>query len=144
MASERQFIKCIKCEETMDVLMVAEVEIDRCPGCGGLWLDGGEIKLLAAKPAEALNEIRAIDNYTPSVNPTDRGLTAGVLDKPCPGCSGKLTHAIFGSTAVEHCNACDGIYVDSDELQKAMALVDTTAATTIVALAKSVETSGEI
>jgi len=128
----------------MQPLVVVGVEIDRCGGCGGLWLDEGEVKALAAQPADALNQVRAVDNQSSSVNPTDIGLPEGLLDKPCPACAGKLTHAVFGSTGVEHCNSCHGIYVDRGELQKAMQLVDTTEATTIVALARSVETSGTI
>ena len=128
----------------MKPIVVAGVEIDRCEGCGGLWLDGGEIKELAQKPADALSEVQAIDNESASVNPTNPGLSPEVLDKPCPACGGKLTHAVFASTGVEHCNGCQGLFLDRGELQKAMALVDTTAATTIVALAKSVETAGTL
>ena len=128
----------------MEPLVVVGVEIDRCPGCGGIWLDAGEIKSLAAQPAEALNQITELDHQSPSVNSTERGLAKDALEKPCPACGGKLAHAIFGGTVVEHCNGCQGLYVDRGELQKAMELVDTTAATTIVALAKSVETSGTI
>ena len=124
--------------------MVVNVEIDYCAGCGGIWLDEGEIKALAAQPADALNQVRAFDNQVASVNATDPGLTEGLLNKPCPACKGKLTHAVFSGTGVEHCNSCHGIFVDRGELQKAMQLVDTTEATTIVALARSVETSGTL
>lgn len=136
--------KCIKCDQGMQALMVVNVEIDFCTGCGGIWLDEGEIKALAAMPAEALNQVRSIDNQIASVNPVDPGAVDGIVDKPCPACGGKLTNAEFSGTNVEHCNGCHGIFVDRGELQKAMQLVDTTEATTIVALARSVSTSGSL
>lgn len=141
MAEQR---KCIKCDQGMQPLEVVGVEIDFCSGCGGIWLDEGEIKALAAAPGATLDQVRALDNQIASVNPVDPGKVASTLDKPCPACGGKLTHAEFADTGVEHCNGCHGIFVDRGELQKAMQLVDTTAATTIVALARSVETSGTL
>ena len=135
---------CIKCGETLRPVEVAGVEVDYCAGCGGIWLDEGEIRALAARPAETLHEIRAIDHQIADFHPTDPGLSAGLLDKPCPACGGKLTHATFGNTGVEHCNACHGIFVDRGELEKAMQLAQSNAATTIVALARSVETSGTL
>lgn len=128
----------------MQPLEIVGVEIDFCSGCGGIWLDEGEIKALAAQPASALDQVRSLDNQIASVNPVAPGKSAETLSKPCPACGGKLTNAEFSGTNVEHCNGCHGIFVDRGELQKAMQLVDTTEATTIVALAKSVSTSGSL
>jgi Zn-finger nucleic acid-binding protein len=128
----------------MQPLLVVGVEIDFCTGCGGIWLDEGEIKALAAAPAVTLDQVRALDNQIPSVNPVDPGKSTATINKPCPACGGKLTNAEFSGTNVEHCNGCHGIFVDRGELQRTMQLVDTTEATTIVALARSVETSGEL
>jgi Zn-finger nucleic acid-binding protein len=125
----------------MEPLFVVGVEIDRCAKCGGLWLDVGEIKQLAQAPDDAMVQAGEIHL---AVSPTESGLTDGLLDKPCPACGGKLTHAVFDETGVEQCSACHGIYLDRGELQNAMDLVDTNQATTIVALAKSVETSGTL
>lgn len=123
---------------------VVGVEIDHCPGCAGVWLDEGEIKALAARPAESAKQLEAIDAEIANYNPTNPGIVPEVLEKPCPACGGKLTHAVFGPTAIEACNGCHGIFIDRGELQKTMTLVDTTEATTIVALARSVQTSGTL
>lgn len=134
---------CIKCGETLQPLEVVGVEIDCCGGCGGIWLDEGEVKALAAQPAETAAKVSMFEQDAGGqFTPTDPGVSAEALAKPCPACGGKLTHALFGPTAIEHCNGCHGIFVDRGELDKAMRLVDTTEATTIVALAKSVQTSG--
>lgn len=135
---------CIKCGEALVPREILGVEIDHCPGCGGLWLDDGEVKALAAHPVEALTQLDALEAQIAGFTATDPGMPPGVLDRPCPACGGKLTHAVFGPTALEHCNGCHGIFVDRGELDKAMKLVDTTAATTIVALARSVQTSGTL
>lgn len=128
---------CIKCDESLEVHEVLDVEVDLCPGCGGMWLDAGEIKKLAQTPADALEQVAKIDK-------SKKGKSADVIDTPCPACNGKLMIATFGPTSIEHCSACGGVFLDRGELEKAMRLVDSTEATTIVALARSVSTSGEL
>ena len=128
---------CIKCDNTLDAKTILDVEVDVCPGCGGMWLDDGEIKLLAQKPGDALKQAKKLEKGK-------SGNARDVVDSPCPACEGKLMIASFGPTNIEHCSGCGGIFLDRGELEKAMRLVDSTEATTIVALARSVSTSGEL
>lgn len=37
---------CPNCQTLMDKTVVAKVIIDKCPSCGGAWLDAGELDLL--------------------------------------------------------------------------------------------------
>lgn len=136
--------ECIKCGKTMAPHVILDIEIDHCPGCGGMWLDDGEIRALASRPTEALGQLGSLESHIAGFTATDPGMVQTVLDTPCPACGGKLLHAVFGPTVIEHCSSCHGIFIDRGELEKAMKLVDTTAATTIVALARSVQTSGTL
>ena len=45
-ASEESARPCPNDGETMKKDVVENVVIDRCPRCGGVWLDGGELELI--------------------------------------------------------------------------------------------------
>ena len=40
--------RCLDCDLALDLLVRQGVEIDRCPGCGGIWLDHDELEVLIA------------------------------------------------------------------------------------------------
>ena len=49
-AKERQehhWMKCPKCGNTLEEIDHQSVMLDRCVGCDGIWLDKGELELLA-------------------------------------------------------------------------------------------------
>ena len=140
---------CIKCGESQQRFAIADVHVDLCPACGGLWLDEDAIRGLARDADAALAKIAEIEESAaeanaearqkrPSTAPPDR------VDVPCPACGAKLTIATLGATRVELCNGCHGIYLDPGELAKAMQLLGGSMKTTVVALARSVHTSGVI
>lgn len=139
---------CIKCNSQQEPIIVLGVEIDRCVSCGGIWLDGGEIKeLIAQRTAPGSDDqLETLITQLASARnaPSSAPPPAADLGTPCPACAGKLTVATFGDTAIEQCNRCDGLYLDRGELAKAMKLVDSGEATTIMALARSVTTEGKI
>ena len=39
-------INCPRCESEMNELIVEHVKVDRCTGCGGVFLDKGELEIL--------------------------------------------------------------------------------------------------
>jgi len=139
---------CIKCNSAQEPIVIQGVEIDRCVSCGGIWLDGGEIKELVAQRTDPSSDAQLEASIARLSKARGGGGApageANVATTACPACQGKLTVASFGDANVEQCNACDGIFVDRGELAKAMKLVDTSEATTIMALAKCVTTSGSI
>ena len=42
-------MKCPKCGETLKMRTFQKIEIDQCTGCGGIWLDPGELEQVAEK-----------------------------------------------------------------------------------------------
>jgi len=40
---ELHFMHCAKCGQQMETTTLAEVEVDVCPDCGGIYLDAGEL-----------------------------------------------------------------------------------------------------
>ncbi|MEM0463253.1 zf-TFIIB domain-containing protein [Pyrobaculum sp.] len=43
--------------------IVYEIEVDTCPKCGGVWLDGGELNKLLAKVREYHDEYYSYEDY---------------------------------------------------------------------------------
>jgi hypothetical protein len=39
--------------QPMEAAQVANIAIDRCPSCGGVWLDGGELELVTTAAVQA-------------------------------------------------------------------------------------------
>lgn len=48
-ASERKshYMKCPKCGGTLAEAEFHHIKLDRCPDCHGVWLDNGELEMLA-------------------------------------------------------------------------------------------------
>jgi uncharacterized protein len=49
------FMRCAKCGQTMTTISLTEIDVELCPGCGGMYLDQGELaKLIEANQHGAL------------------------------------------------------------------------------------------
>ncbi len=44
--------RCPKCGATLEDITFQEVQIERCAGCRGIWLDAGELELVTARETE--------------------------------------------------------------------------------------------
>jgi Zn-finger nucleic acid-binding protein len=42
-------MRCPKCGEPLKARSFQKIEIDQCTGCGGIWLDAGELESVAEK-----------------------------------------------------------------------------------------------
>ncbi|MEM1597551.1 MAG: zf-TFIIB domain-containing protein [Pyrobaculum sp.] len=54
---------CPVCGIELRPRIVYDIEIDSCPKCGGVWLDGGELNKLLAKVKEYREEYYSYDEY---------------------------------------------------------------------------------
>ncbi len=108
-------IACVKCKSELEKSIVYEVEVDVCPRCGGLWLDQGEIAMLAAMPDRELADLRAL-HLQPKAAPPPA--VKGALR--CPACPGTLKEITLGSVLVDYCNKCHGFHLDRGELDQAV------------------------
>ena len=43
------YMKCPKCGGSLKERSFQKIEIDQCSGCGGIWLDAGELEQVAEK-----------------------------------------------------------------------------------------------
>ena len=102
---------CPVCENAMITLELADVEIDYCPDCGGIWLDAGELELLLDERAKAkqLLDSFKIDDKSPE------------KARKCPICRKKMRKITVGSSEpallIDKCRGGDGLWFDKGELQ---------------------------
>jgi hypothetical protein len=54
---EVHFMHCPKCGLELEEVLLRGVKIDKCFGCGGLWLDDGELDALTHRPHDDLQAV---------------------------------------------------------------------------------------
>jgi Zn-finger nucleic acid-binding protein len=89
----------------------ADLEIDRCPSCDGIWLDQSEMQKLEAIVEPVFLEIRKI--------PAKIDQLLGLY---CPRCEGrvlmeKADHDRDEKVVVDYCPNCKGVWLDKGELR---------------------------
>jgi len=103
---------CPVCENAMITLELADVEIDYCTDCGGIWLDAGELELLLDDPEKST---RLINSF--KVDPR-------CTEKPhrCPICNKKMQKIIVGTEKpvllIDRCGKGHGLWFDRGELKE--------------------------
>lgn len=106
------------CPACVDVRMLrfkdqrSGLEIDSCPECFGLWFDSEELKLFFESP-DLSRRILAEDALLEETH----GLGESNETRICPACQQSLFLSRLGSTAVDYCLACRGIWLDRRELE---------------------------
>jgi Zn-finger nucleic acid-binding protein len=103
-------VDCPVCRNAMITLELADVEIDHCTGCGGIWLDAGELEQLLGeqeKAGQLLNSFK-VDSTSPEKL------------RKCPICDRKMQKVIVGSgkptLLIDKCRIGDGLWFDKGEL----------------------------
>ena len=102
---------CPACGNAMITLELADVEIDHCVGCGGIWLDAGELELLMDDRQKA-KDLLASFQEPPSQTEKPR---------KCPICDKKMAKIVVGHATpillIDKCRRGDGLWFDHGELQ---------------------------
>jgi Zn-finger nucleic acid-binding protein len=102
---------CPVCGEPLVAFELEGVEIDRCVGCGGTWLDAGE-----------LEQITELAGVTPGrLSDALQAAGAGKHGKRrCPRCGRKLHVITVGdqpAVEIDRCPQGDGLWLDAHEMQ---------------------------
>jgi Zn-finger nucleic acid-binding protein len=102
---------CPVCKNAMITLELADVEIDYCTDCGGIWLDAGELELLLGQPEKAK---QLLDSFKIDSKPAEK-------IRKCPICDKKMQKVIVGPSKpvllIDKCRRSDGLWFDKGELQ---------------------------
>jgi len=110
---------CPLCHEPLVAFELDGVEIDRCVDCGGVWLDAGELELIAGRAGTSPGEISRVLNGA-------RGPRHG--KRRCPRCNRKLQVVqVEGSALVEldRCPAGHGLWLDAGEMESLIGAFET-------------------
>ncbi len=97
-------------EQTIKDLFTS-IQVDCCPSCGGTWFDKGELNQLENIMEVSIVEIRKIPNKNSQ------------LEKlKCPCCNlhptlSKSEHFRDKNVIIDHCEVCQGIWLDKGELE---------------------------
>lgn len=109
-------MNCPACNNTMIILEHEQIEIDYCPACGGVWLDGGELELILDAPDEAH---RLLASFAPNPAPAS-------TPRKCPICRKKMAEVRIGTAEppllIDECKQHHGLWFDKDELQQAVTM----------------------
>ena len=104
-------MQCPKCQAATQTVEYASIEVDRCTGCKGLWLDNLEAEELRAFDGAAL-----VDTGDASV-----GRQYDRIDRiDCPVCHVpmiRMVHARQSHIHFESCPVCYGAFFDAGELR---------------------------
>jgi len=106
---------CPACRKSMLVLELDQVEIDYCPGCGGIWLDSGELELLTAKRQKDDILLNSPAVVVPSREKATR----------CPICRKKMIKILVGpdrSIILDKCAKKHGFWLNKGELESVLRL----------------------
>ncbi len=102
---------CPTCKTAMITLELADVEIDHCVDCGGIWLDAGELEILLGDPDHARSLLTSFREVRDSTEPPRR----------CPICERKMAKVAVGRShpdrLIDKCRRDHGLWFDRGELQ---------------------------
>lgn len=106
-------MRCAKCDAALRRIVIDDVEVDRCDGCGGIWFDSGELRRILSK--KRVDELRSEARARREREEDDarRG--------HCPRCGGAgllVQVATWEADIhIDTCAVCGGQWLDAGELE---------------------------
>lgn len=122
-------MQCPKCDKAMLTVELHNVEIDYCPVCKGVWLDTGELEILAES---AGSESKLLGKIVEAENVNEVKLK-------CPICSKKMLKVCIENNSgliLDKCINGDGYWLNKGELESVLSLWDDT--DSVVSLLKGI------
>jgi Zn-finger nucleic acid-binding protein len=126
--------------DKVEFLGLSGILLDRCPNCGGFWLDGGELESIDAE----LREIMPVEghgfgvflrnvhlpyvrrharrrssefDFEVEVPPIKGAERVAQTELSCPACASHLARYRAFGVGFEGCPRCRGVWLDRDELR---------------------------
>ena len=97
-----------------------EVNVDQCVGCGGIWLDHGELEAIQdIRVNDYSSELEAIPTYFDAAHEMALAKTEGVYS--CPSCEREMEkreYAYCSQIMIDVCPSCRGIWLHQDEISE--------------------------
>ncbi len=101
-------MECPNCGNDIELELVscADVKVDRCKECGGIWLDKGEFTRIRKKG----------DFYIDALD-VKEGASIVSDTRKCTKCNKDMDKEIIAGVEVDICRKCMGIWLDQGELR---------------------------
>ncbi|MCL4691468.1 MAG: zf-TFIIB domain-containing protein [Candidatus Hydrogenedentes bacterium] len=119
-------MNCPGCGRTLEPITYEGITLESCPGCGGEWLDGDELKHITEIREDKFDEQarKAIAEST-----TIHGVKLENVDRDlvCPKDGSPTDPINFGGDTgiiLDRCTGCGGFWLDAGELEKVQRLVE--------------------
>ena len=97
----------------------ADIEVDSCPDCGGIWLDKGELEAIEETlENDYIEELEKFPNYVG--NAYAMALQKKAAEITCPNCQTTMERKEYAYTSqimIDKCPKCHGIWLDKGELE---------------------------
>ncbi len=110
--------KCPRCSDILTTCTSEGIDIEVCRGCEGTWLDADELKELAQKSSNKMQQCEEAV-VLESKNP------AGEMK--CPKCPDvqlvAFIYAFDSGIELDRCPQCQGLWLDKSELEQVSALM---------------------
>lgn len=95
----------------------ANIEIDACGKCGGVWLDAGELERIQETVERDYKKAARKDLASEAIEAAKQAQRDAIS---CPKCSGAMTARRYGmgsAVMIDVCDAGCGIWLDKGELE---------------------------
>ena len=100
-------------------LYEADIEVDECPKCHGIWLDEGELeRIQRSTEKDYSEELKGIPNTVARAYAMARAKAEG--EWGCPTCERTLARREYGYCSqimIDVCPTCRGVWLDKGEIQ---------------------------
>ena len=113
-------MKCPKDESVLKAQVYeADITVDVCPTCQGMWLDQGELeKIQDVRENDYSKELKCIPNTI--ANAYEMARQKSLPEKSCAKCNRQMASREYGYCSqiiIDVCPACNGIWLDKDEIE---------------------------
>ncbi|MHC4067143.1 MAG: TFIIB-type zinc ribbon-containing protein [Planctomycetota bacterium] len=119
-------MKCPGCDGGLKSITYEGIRIETCPGCGGEWLDEGELgHVNRAREVRFDKEERRAVAETVKI----KGVKLADVDRDlaCPKCGGQTDAINYGGDTgiiIDRCTSCGGIWLDAGEVEKIQMVIE--------------------
>lgn len=106
-------IACPKCKGSLEQVVYADIEVDRCRQCGGIWFDA-----LEAEELKKIKGSESLDIGNPEVGSRLNNLDGKIMCPRCRTATIRMLDIDRYSIWYEQCPKCQGIWLDAGEFKQ--------------------------
>ena len=107
-------------DELQKTIYEAQIEVDQCPSCFGMWLGYGELESIQdSQEIDYSGELQNIPNYLDKSHEFALAKNEGSYN--CPRCSNEMEKREYGYCSqimIDVCPSCRGVWLHKDEIKE--------------------------